>query len=115
MIVRITFIVATVLVTAACSKSSNGGSGTTNCNLNVSFSGNVKLILDNNCSGCHNPITGTDPNARSKWGYDGTYSSAFGKRTQIGSLVGSGAMPPGGIPTAVRDSITCWVNKGAPN
>lgn len=109
-------IFAAIAFIISCSKSSGGGGGTTSCNLNVSFSTNIKRIIDANCAGCHSSTTGTDPNAKAKWSYDGSYSNAFAKRDLIKSLVSSGQMPQSGtLPQLVKDSVVCWVDKGAPN
>jgi len=68
-----------------------------------------------NCNSCHAPGSG-NPSALAKWTYDGTYASAFSNRISINGQVSAGLMPQtGGLPQLVRDSISCWVNKGAPN
>ena len=87
----------------------------TGCTLSVTFTSNIKRILDVNCNSCHAPGSGNAP-ALAKWTYDGTYSSAFNNRININGQISAGLMPQtGGLPQAVRDSVTCWVNKGAPN
>jgi len=100
----------------SCSKSSDTTPVTpTTCSLSVSFSSNIKRILDVNCNSCHAPGSG-NPSALAKWTYDGTYASAFSNRISINGQVSAGLMPQtGGLPQLVRDSISCWVNKGAPN
>ena len=99
----------------SCSKSSNNTPAPTSCTLSVSFSTNIKKILDINCTSCHAPGSGNSL-ALAKWVYDGTYASAFGNRTNINTQVSSGLMPQTGpLPQLVRDSIACWVNKGGPN
>ncbi len=107
-----------ILFINGCSKSSStsgGGGGTTPCTLSVSFTANIKKILDVNCNICHAPGSG-NAMALAKWSYDGTYLSAFNNRTSITGQVSAGIMPQSGpLPQIVRDSIACWVNKGAPN
>ncbi len=107
-----------VLVAGSCSKSSNndnGGGGASACSLSVSFSTNIKRILDASCAPCHGPSSGNS-SALARWTYDGTFSSAQSRAGSIASLVASGSMPKGSpLPQAVRDSISCWNGKGAPN
>ncbi|MEI7471527.1 MAG: hypothetical protein ACOYLO_14080 [Ferruginibacter sp.] len=106
----------------SCSKSSpsgnnggTGGGGTITCGLSVSFSTNIKRILDANCTSCHAPAN-ANALALAKWSYDGSYSSAFNNRSNISLQVVNGSMPQtGGLPSIVRDSIKCWVDKGAAN
>ena len=98
----------------SCSKSSDTTTGGS-CSLNVTFSSNIKRILDVNCNSCHAPGSGNAP-ALAKWTYDGSYSSAFNKRSEINSQVSLGLMPQTGpLPQLVKDSIACWVSKNAPN
>jgi len=107
------FSVATALMNS-CSKSSSNTMATT-CTLSVSFSTNIKKILDINCNSCHAPGSG-NALALAKWTYDGTFASAFGNKDNINSQVSSGFMPQSApLPQLVRDSIACWVIKGAPN
>jgi hypothetical protein len=104
-----------LLMVNACSKSSNAAGGPGSCSLNVSFSGNIKKILDTNCTLCHAPGSGNVA-ALFKWTYDGTYSSAQANSSNITAQVSAGIMPQTGpLPQAVRDSIACWVSKGTPN
>lgn len=98
-----------------CSKSSDTTATPASCSLSVSFSTNIKKILDINCTSCHAPGSGNGL-ALAKWTYDGAYASAFGNRTNINAQVSAGIMPQTGpLPQLVRDSIACWVTKGAPN
>lgn len=104
-----------VLFLNGCSKSNNTASTPTSCTLSVSFSTNIKKILDVNCNACHAPGSGNGL-ALLKWTYDGTYGNAFGNRSNINDQVSAGLMPQSGpLPQQVRDSIACWVTKGAPN
>lgn len=109
-------IMFSLILINSCSKSSDTTPVTpTTCTLSVSFSSNIKRILDVNCNSCHAPGSGNAA-ALAKWTYDGTYSSAFNNRININGQVSAGLMPQsGGLPQPVRDSIACWVNKGAPN
>ncbi|MBL0054957.1 MAG: hypothetical protein IPP31_01980 [Chitinophagaceae bacterium] len=106
----------TTIVLDSCSKSNDTTPVTpSSCSLNVSFTGNIKRILDVNCNSCHAPGSG-NASALSKWTYDGTYSSAFNRKSDINAQVSAGLMPQtGGLPQLVKDSVSCWVTKGAPN
>ena len=99
-----------------CSKSGDSTPVTpTSCTLSVSFTSNIKRILDVNCNVCHAPGS-MNMLALAKWTYDGSYSSAFNKRSDIKGQVSAGLMPQGSpLPQVVRDSVSCWVDKGAPN
>ncbi len=120
--ILVCFTVCLTISINSCSKSSpasnntgTGGTGGSSCNLSVSFSTNIKRILDANCTACHAPGSG-NASALGKWNYDGTYSSAFSNRSNISLQVVNGTMPQtGGLPTSVRDSVKCWVDKGAIN
>ena len=104
-----------VILLNSCSKSSDNTSVPATCTLSVSFSTNIKKILDVSCNVCHAPGSGNTL-ALARWTYDGTYASAFGNRSNINAQVSAGLMPQTGpLPQSVRDSIACWVNKGAPN
>ncbi len=108
------FLTAAVLMNS-CSKSSVSTNTPTTCTLSVSFTTNIKKILDVNCNSCHAPGSG-NMLALAKWTYDGTYASAFGNKDNINGQVSAGLMPQSGpLPQVVRDSIGCWVIKGAPN
>ena len=105
-----------VMMMSSCSKSDNTTPVVAaTCNLSVSFSANIKKILDVNCNTCHAPGSGNLP-ALAKWTYDGLYASAFANRVNINTQVSAGFMPQTApLPQIVRDSISCWVSKGAPN
>jgi uncharacterized membrane protein len=99
----------------SCSKSNDGGGGTTvDCNTvsNKAFAADVSPIIQSRCAitGCHDaastnsggPLTG--------------YSQIFNKRSNIRSEVSSGRMPQGSSLTdAQKNSIICWIDSGAPN
>ena len=105
----------TYLLMNSCSKSSDTTAAPASCSLSVSFSSNIKKILDINCVTCHAPGTG-NVLAIARWSYDGTYASAAGNSANINIQVSAGYMPQSGpLPQLVRDSIACWVTKGAPN
>ena len=71
--------------------------------------------MDVNCNACHAPGSGNAP-ALAKWTYDGTFTTAFSNKDNINTQVSSGFMPQTApLPQLVRDSIACWVTKGAPN
>ena len=115
----IIFLIATVFCIATFNSCSKGGDTTpvtpATCTLSVSFTTNIKRILDVNCNACHAPGSG-NPSALAKWTYDGSYSSAFNNKININGQVSAGLMPQtGALPQLVRDSISCWVTKGAPN
>jgi hypothetical protein len=107
------FLIAAVLMNG-CSKNSTTNTPIT-CTLSVSFSTNIKKILDLNCNSCHAPGSG-NALALARWTYDGTYANALGNKDNINAQVSVGLMPQTGpLPQVVRDSIGCWVVKGAPN
>ena len=105
-----------ILLLNSCSKSNDTPAAVAPaCTLSVSFNANIKRILDANCNACHAPGSG-NVSALAKWTYDGLYASAFANKTNINTQVAAGFMPQTApLPQIVRDSISCWVNKGAPN
>ena len=110
------FWIFSIALLNSCSKSGDSMPVTpTSCSLSVSFTSNIKRILDVNCNSCHAPVN-LNFLALAKWTYDGSYSSAFNKRSDIKGQVSAGLMPQSGpLPQVVRDSVSCWVDKGAPN
>lgn len=118
------FLWSTVLC-ISCSKSSGtgntggggngggGGTGGVNCaTVPKSFSTNVNPIIQSRCAvtGCHaaNSINGPGPLTN--------YTQIFNARASIRAAVISGAMPQNGtLSTAEKNSITCWIDDGAPN
>ncbi len=99
----------------SCSKKRVDVATTFVCNTSITFSNNIKRILDANCNVCHGVASGY-PLATSKWTYDGSYSNAYNRRIDINSLIAAGIMPQfNPLPTAVKDSVACWVSNGAPN
>lgn len=113
------FILTSILLIAAvlvnsCSKGSATNTPAT-CTLSVSFSTNIKKILDVNCNSCHAPGSGNTL-ALARWTYDGTYSNVLSNRDNINAQISAGLMPQSApLPQLVRDSVGCWVIKGSPN
>ena len=112
-----TLFVVITLVLFACSKgSSSGGSGgNTNVDCSVvpkTYSADVSPIISTRCaiSGCHAAGSFNGP------GELINYQEIFNSRTSIRSAIASGLMPQGSSLTqAQRNSITCWIDNGAPN
>lgn len=74
----------------------------------ITFSGNVKSIIDANCIQCHG-TGGNSPNLT-------TFNSISSSAVSVKSAVATRRMPQGGSLTQAQiDAIVCWVNNGAPN
>jgi uncharacterized membrane protein len=75
----------------------------------ITFSKNVKPIIDNNCVSCHSTGGGQPPNLE-------TYIGIRVEATSVKSEVVSKDMPIGGSLTNEEISaISCWVDAGAEN
>lgn len=75
----------------------------------ITFTMNVKPIIDNNCIGCHSTAGGQSPNLE-------TYNGVAANASRVKSEVESGDMPIGGtLTTEEIQAISCWVDAGAPN
>ena len=75
----------------------------------ITFSANVKSIIDNNCTQCHSSSGGQFPNLDS---YNGVSSNA----SSVLSEVESRRMPQGSsLSNDEISAIKCWVNNGALN
>jgi len=86
--------------------------GNTTCDENTSFAVNVNPIIQTNCaiSGCHAAGSTNGPGALT------TYSQIKNVAVQIKSAVVSRFMPMNGSLTASQiQTISCWVDAGAPN
>lgn len=72
----------------------------------ITFTGNVKSIIDSNCIQCHGN-GGTSPNLT-------TLNSIKANANKVKSEVVSRRMPRGGSLTQTEiDAIACWVDNGA--
>jgi hypothetical protein len=95
--------------------SDTGGNG---CDtVNVTFSGTIRPILQNNCVGCHsgaNPPLGVALDS-----YGGVLSVVNDGRFRkaVNHLPGASAMPKGGnkLPDCTVNKINAWLNKGSSN
>jgi len=77
------------------------------CNPDVSFSSQIKPIVDNNCIRCHGGST--SPDLRT---FQGVSSNAARVRAQVVSR----RMPRGGSLTNEQiELIACWIDNGALN
>ncbi|MDD7913080.1 cytochrome c [Polaribacter ponticola] len=75
----------------------------------ITFSSNVKVIIDNNCTQCHSTSGGQFPNLDS---YNGVSSNS----SSVLSAIESRRMPLGGSLTNDEiATIKCWVDNGAIN
>jgi mono/diheme cytochrome c family protein len=75
----------------------------------ITYSSNVKQIIDNNCTQCHSSSGGQFPNLENHSGLSANASS-------VKSQVESRQMPIGGSLTSAEiEAIACWVNAGAQN
>lgn len=75
----------------------------------ITFSMNVKPIIDNNCIGCHSTAGGQSPNLES-------YNAVSANAARVKSEVVTKAMPIGGSLTNEEiAAISCWVDAGALN
>jgi hypothetical protein len=85
--------------------------------VNVTFSGTIRPILQNNCLGCH---SGTNPPLGvSLESYSGVMAVVNDGRFRraVNHLPGASAMPKGGnkLPDCTVNKINAWLNKGASN
>ncbi len=77
--------------------------------VDITFSMNVKKIIDTNCVACHSSTGGQTP-------YLETYSGVSANAGEVKSEVVSKEMPIGGsLTNAEISAIVCWVNAGALN
>lgn len=75
----------------------------------ITFTMNVKPIIDNNCIGCHSTAGGQFPNLE-------TYNGVAANASTVKSEVVSKDMPIGGSLTNEEiQAISCWVDAGALN
>ena len=76
---------------------------------NITYSQNVKSIIDNNCTQCHSSSGGQFPNLES-------YSGLSGNASAVLAEVTSRRMPKGGSLTSDQiKAIKCWIESGALN
>lgn len=112
--IKFSFLIVTLLLFVSCSSDSEDDitqppQGT------VTYVGNVKAIIDNNCLGCHTdpPVNGA-PFALTN--YTQVSSNAALILTAISKPTGAaGAMPPGTgprLPQATIDIIDQWIQDG---
>lgn len=115
-LIFILFIALTFSIFISCSKNgSSGGGGTSvDCNTvtNKAFAANINPIIQSTCNqpGCHAVGSTNGPGPLTN------YSQVFSARNLIRTAVASGFMPQGSTLTAAqKNSITCWIDSGAPN
>ncbi|MGH2552894.1 MAG: hypothetical protein ACRDEB_04215 [Chitinophagaceae bacterium] len=107
-------IMIAVCIVSSCSKSTNGGGFSVDCNTvsNKAFAADVNPIIQSSCtpSGCHNTGSGNGPGPLTN------YTEVFNARSSIESAVSSGRMPKNSsLSTSQKNSIICWIQSGAPN
>ena len=113
-------VLAIMLITVSCSKSSDGGGGSggggsTTCSgvTNNKFAADVNPIIQSTCatnSGCHGTGSSNGP------GELLTYNQIFNARVNIRTSVSNGTMPKtGSLTAAQKNSIICWVEAGGQN
>lgn len=74
----------------------------------ITYSANIKAIMDSNCIQCHGS-GGTFPNLT-------TYNGVSANAAKVKSEVVSKRMPQGGALTQAEiNAISCWVDAGALN
>lgn len=77
--------------------------------VNITFSMNVKKIIDSNCISCHSSAGGQTP-------YLDTYNGVSANADEVKSEVVSKEMPIGGsLTNAEISAIVCWIDSGALN
>jgi hypothetical protein len=89
---------------------------------NVSFSGDLQPLFDNNCnsSGCHDGVS-HDPSLIAEESYNALTSGGFVNTTIptesiLYQVVKGGSMPPTGALSATQiQMILDWIKLGAPN
>lgn len=108
-------IVSSLLILfTTCSKSGGGGSVNVDCSTvsNKAFAANVNPIIQSVCNvpGCHAAGSTNGPGPLTN------YNEVFNARSQVRSAIASGTMPQGTtLSSGQRNSITCWIDSGAPN
>ena len=84
-----------------------------NCPDTVSFNAEILPLIQNNCSGCHNPGNAT--------GYSLTNHTNISSSADaiLGSMHGTGyqLMPQGGpaLPDSLIQKVECWIYQGKKN
>lgn len=108
-------LTATLLM-HSCSKEKGGGGGATPVDCatvnNKAFAADVNPIIQGTCAvaGCHAAGSTNGPGPLTN------YSEIFSARSSIRSAVSTGRMPQtGSLSTSAKNSITCWIDSGAPN
>jgi hypothetical protein len=105
-------------IIASCSKDNGGGGGGGGPQLDCStvtnkfFAADVNPIIQSTCnsSNCHATGSTNGP------GPITNYTQVFNSRARIRSAIASGFMPRNTtLTTAQKNSILCWIDKGAPN
>ncbi len=72
------------------------------CSSAVSYSVDVKPLIQSSCVGCHSSYS--------------NYSSLKSSSSSVRSSVIDGSMPKGtSLSDAQKDKIICWIDAGAPN
>lgn len=98
----------------SCSKDKTANNLTVDCSTitNKAFAADVNPIIQGSCntSGCHASGSTNGPGALTN------YAQVSAAASAVRSAIASGRMPQGGgLTTAQRSSIICWIDSGAPN
>lgn len=117
---RIITLTAVLALSAAafyfqgCKKDDNNGPACTLPNADLSYTKNIKTIIDQHCISCHVPGSGVA-------GAVGDYTTFEGLKSRLDNgkildrVVVQKDMPQGGgMSQAQRDSINCWIAAGYP-
>lgn len=101
------------IIIFSCSKNTDTPNNSFDCTtVSKSFSTDVNPIVQATCNqfGCHATGSFNGPGAITN------YQQVFDARVRIREAISSGRMPQGGgLTTAQRNSVLCWLDSGAPN
>jgi len=109
------FALSLVILFTTCSKSGGGGGGGgVDCSTvsNKAFTADVNPIIQSFCNipNCHAAGSTNGPGPLTN------YNEVFNNRSSIRSVILSGTMPKMlTLSGSQKNSITCWIDSGAPN
>src|SRR5215217_3008327 len=123
LIAFITIAIATVALQSCYKDIISPGSDPNGPPQQVSFSGDIIPILNNNCntSGCHDAVPTKNPSLVPEKAFtslmNGGYVNTIAPHTSaFYTMVKGGAMPPSGtVKAADIQTILDWIRNGAPN
>jgi uncharacterized membrane protein len=112
---RTWIIMLMVFTVASCGEKQDPFSGDSGVNEDVTYTKEIKPILDTNCTGCHaSDKQGADRNGAPVGINFDTYADAKANATRANSRIQAGTMPPGGSALSVEDKafFQTWLDKG---